>query len=286
MNSAIESKLKNIINDISKNKLGFDVFTEGGINYTDIARVFPSMIDMIKNKKRVKVEVRESEEDDYNGDSIEFCEDTIIILKKPSEYAKFIVDYMLNEFDTITNVISQVYKGQHNDRIALVNSAIESYNKALYTRDANLRKNTFMTAESILTEGMNKLILEMPSDVKLILEIPQGVIKKMFCKIKPEQVMECTDILRESLIIYEKGIHLMLRLSIELNEPDRIIPTLNSAREFLNNVFLKDENYKIIDSFDYKDDNFWMSKPLEIEANLYEIKKKKVKGNYNILLDI
>lgn len=286
MNNNIKEQFKNIANNVSKNKLGFDIFTESGLNYMEMAKSYPEIKDMIKSRKQVNVEVREKEELDNTEEAIEFFENTIIIFKSPNEYAKFVVDYIINEFDTINNAISQVCKGQHNDRVALINSAIQEYEKALYTIDESYKKESFKRAEDLLTEGMNKLVLEMNNNCENIFKIPTGVIKKMFCRVTPQNVMEYTDLLRESMIVYENSLHLMFRLSLERNEPDRIIPTLDSAASFIENTFLQNENYKIIDSFDYRDDNFWMTKPLELEKSLYKLKEKKVTGNYKILIDI
>ncbi len=75
---------------------------------------------------------------------IEFSDEDGILsfLQTKEDYVKFLVEYFLNEIESIQNSIQQIAKGQHNDRISDILSAAEKYEKSnLYKRCSTKKAN-------------------------------------------------------------------------------------------------------------------------------------------------
>ena len=73
------------------------------------------------------------------GFIIEFSDEDGILsfLQTKEDYVKFLVEYFLNEIESIQNSIQQIAKGQHNDRISDILMQQKSMKKQLIQKMFN-----------------------------------------------------------------------------------------------------------------------------------------------------
>jgi len=291
-------KAQKCINDISMSKWGDKLFINDSINVKLLGKLAPSVAKRILETGKIKIQQETSQSDSEgnsfqqsNGssaneieiDEIRISEDgEVIIPQSPEGFVKFVIEYMFNEFDAINNAINNVYQGLHDDRVALVISAVTKYKKALNTNDEKIRLATIRSAEDTLTDALAQISKEVASNADKLSEIPKSLLKKLFCGVKPEQAEAWINQSRESLLVYEQGLHLMVRLDMEMKEPNRIIPSLLEAKEFLENSLQNNKGQRM---YELSGDYFWIEKPNEIIGKINEVQQALLEGKQIISIE-
>ena len=204
-------------------------------------------------------------------------------MQTKEDYIKFLVEYFLNEIESIQNSIQQIAKGQHNDRISDILSAAEKYEKATYTKDVQQKKQMSMDAEGTLINGLHKIQKEIEQHITIITNLPEGRIAKLFCGIKVNQIKEATEKLKEAFFIYQQGLFLIAHLDTELKEEERMITSITRAKELLEDRILK--NAERLNQFDIQKEAFWLEKPQLFYDKLDGIQKLIASSEYIFKLE-
>lgn len=79
---------------------------------------------------------------------------------------------IINRLEVLDEKISSIMAGQKNDRLALVISGINLYHQAIAAGDISVRKNLLVSAIDKLTEGRQKLIISIDSEIQFIDKVP------------------------------------------------------------------------------------------------------------------
>ena len=151
---------KEILNQFIKKVFGIPLFLENGnFNPEFLQKFCPKAknleVKQLKWEKNAEIELSDAEKE--KGFIIEFSDEDGILsfLQTKEDYVKFLVEYFLNEIESIQNSIQQIAKGQHNDRISDILSAAEKYEKATYTKDVQQKKQMLMDAEDRKSTRLN-----------------------------------------------------------------------------------------------------------------------------------
>jgi len=292
----LTKKAKEYINDIIMSKYGCSLFSEHGINEKLLGKLVPSIAKEFINIEKIKIKFlkedynssnsdqnSELNEREINNDKNKISEDgELIIPQSPEEFVRFVVEYIFNEFNALNNAVYAVNLGQHDDRVAIVLSAMTDYKKALNTNNEELRFNTIQRAEANLTLAMAQISKEVASNVDKLSRIPKDLLKKLFCGMKPEEAKLLINSSRESLLIYEQGLHLMVRFDMEMKEINRIIPSLLEAKAFLESVFKSNNSQRL---YELSGDKFWSEKPNEIIKKINEVNQVLIDGEKVITIE-
>ncbi len=255
---------KEILNQFIKKVFGIPLFLENGnFNPEFLQKFCPKAknleVKQLKWEKNAEIELSDAEKE--KGFIIEFSDEDGILsfLQTKEDYVKFLVEYFLNEIESIQNSIQQIAKGQHNDRISDILSAAEKYEKATYTKDVQQKKQMLMDAEGTLINGLHKIQKEIEQHITTITNLPEGRIAKLFCGIKVNQIKEVAEELKEAFFIYQQGLFLVAHLDTELKEEERMITSITRAKELLEDRILK--NAERLNQFDIQKESFWLEKP-------------------------
>lgn len=255
---------KEILNQFIKKVFGIPLFLENGnFNPEFLQKFCPKAknleVKQLKWEKNTEIELSDAEKE--KGFIIEFSDEDGILsfLQTKEDYVKFLVEYFLNEIESIQNSIQQIAKGQHNDRISDILSAAEKYEKATYTKDVQQKKQMLMDAEGTLINGLHKIQKEIEQHITTITNLPEGRIAKLFCGIKVNQIKEVAEELKEAFFIYQQGLFLVAHLDTELKEEERMITSITRAKELLEDRILK--NAERLNQFDIQKEAFWLEKP-------------------------
>ncbi len=255
---------KKILNQFIKKVFGIPLFLENGnFNPEFLQKFCPKAknleVKQLKWEKNAEIELSDAEKE--KGFIIEFSDEDGILsfLQTKEDYVKFLVEYFLNEIESIQNSIRQIAKGQHNDRISDILSAAEKYEKATYTKDVQQKKQMLMDAEGTLINGLHKIQKEIEQHITTITNLPEGRIAKLFCGIKVNQIKEVAEELKEAFFIYQQGLFLVAHLDTELKEEERMITSITRAKELLEDRIL--ENAERLNQFDIQKEAFWLEKP-------------------------
>lgn len=277
---------KNIILDMvnmaGKYKFGEDIVIDGKLNFSILGDIASKFI----NNNEVNVEIRQNDELAKDESNIEFEEDKIIINNNPLSYTVTVVKYITDEFDIISNSISNINTGLHNDRIADIMSGEVKYRQACETIDDNFRLETLKDAETLLTKGMNKLEKEIENSVNRVNSIPRNFIEKLYKpKMKLSEVDEEIKNTRESLEYYTRAIAFVSMIGCELGEINRLYVILNKSKEFLQNTFTMEKRERL-NGFDIKNDNFMIEKIDEVLDYIDNVKESTANKKQVYLLKV
>lgn len=255
---------KEILNQFIKKVFGIPLFLENGnFNPEFLQKFCPKAknleVKQLKWEKNAEIELSDAEKE--KGFIIEFSDEDGILsfLQTKEDYVKFLVEYFLNEIESIQNSIQQIAKGQHNDRISDILSAAEKYEKATYTKDVQQKKQMLIDAESTLINGLHKIQKEIEQHITTITNLPKGRVKKLFCGTNINQIKQTSEELKEAFFIYQQGLFLVAHLDTELKEEERMITSITRAKELLEDRIL--ENTERLNQFDIQKEAFWLEKP-------------------------
>lgn len=279
---------KEMLNQFIKKVFGIPLFLENGnLNPEFLQKFCPKAknleVKQLKWEKNAEIEL--SNEEKEKGFIIKFSDEDGILsfLQTKEDYIKFLVEYFLNEIESIQNSIQQIAKGQHNDRISDILSAAEKYEKATYTKDVQQKKQMLMDAEGTLINGLHKIQKEIEQHITTITNLPEGRIAKLFCGIKVNQIKEAAEELKEAFFIYQQGLFLVAHLDTELKEEERMITSITRAKELLEDRILK--NAERLNQFDIQKEAFWLEKPQLFYDKLDGIQKLIASSEYIFKLE-
>jgi hypothetical protein len=136
---------------------------------------------------------------------------------------------IVHRLEVIDEKITDVLQGQFNDRLAEVESGIQTYEQAIVASNSDVRRELMVGAIQKLNDGRNKLIKS--TDFSFVEKLPRNKVGMFFSRILdiPEYVqLKAEHVCQATHAIVESSRYLVLAYS-DLNEPDSLRVSLEQA---------------------------------------------------------
>ncbi len=190
------------------------------------------------------------------------------------------------KLDEMNNNIGNIEQGQRNDRIGLVNSAIQLIKEALVTKNETLKSHLIVNAISTANNARFQLMETLKTDRKnFINQIePKNIIDKIKDSVtdNTKEIDDILDKMRTAFYYINVSTSVSAQGYMLLEEKNAVLESICVYKDFINDIFIKDDFMEELQSYDKKSDNMWLEKPKE----MYEILDDfsiKLSDNLNFL---
>ncbi len=153
-----------------------------------------------------------------------------------------IVAEIVQKLEIIDEKISSVLEGQHNDRLAIVESGLHLYQQAIAALEPTNRRELLMSAIDNLNEGRQRLIVSLEADIRFIDDVPrsfwQMVLHSPFGDVSDDVERKAGTVQEVFQAILRASYGLALAYEA-LNEPRSLQASLQPLREMILKVGTK-----------------------------------------------
>jgi hypothetical protein len=165
-----------------------------------------------------------------------------------------------SRLEAIDEKITDVLQGQHNDRLAEVESGVHLYEQAIAATDLEIRQGLLISAIEKLTEGRNKLLRS--TDIHFVDKLPRSRWGMFFSRHLdiPKYVQEKAHPVREAAHAIVKSSRYLILAYAVLNEPMSLRVSLQQSE---GDILAFEEKMREIASW-LPPTDFWSSSFLEI----------------------
>lgn len=172
------------------------------------------------------------------------------------------------KLDEMNNNLGNIEQGQRNDRIGLVSSAVQLMKEALATKDETLKKLLIANAVSTANNARFQLMETLKTDRRNF--INQIESKNILDKIKDntKEIDNTMDKMRTAFYYINMSTSVSAQGYMFLEEKNAVLESICSYKDFINDIFIKDDFMEELQSYDDKSDNMWLEKPKEIYETL------------------
>lgn len=172
------------------------------------------------------------------------------------------------KLDEMNNNLGNIEQGQRNDRIGLVNSAVQLIKEALATKDETLKKLLITNAVTTANNARFQLMETLKTDRRNF--INQIESKNILDKIKDntKEIDNTMDKMRTAFYYINMSTSVSAQGYMFLEEKNAVLESICAYKYFINDIFIKDDFMEELQSYDDKSDNMWLEKPKEIYETL------------------
>lgn len=176
------------------------------------------------------------------------------------------------KLDEMNKSIGNIEQGQRNDRIALVYSAEEQMREALATKDENLKKLLVSNAISTANDARFQLMETLKTDVKNVIVGTKATnlvdaIEKLI-KGNAEVTASIIDKIRTAFFYINMSTSICAQGYMLLGEKGAMQKSIDVYKDFINDMFIKNDVMSHLQLYDKNTDNMWLNKPKEIYETL------------------
>ena len=176
------------------------------------------------------------------------------------------------KLDEMNKSIGNIEQGQRNDRIALVYSAEEKMKEALATKDNNLKVNIIAEAVSTANDARFQLMETLKTDIKNVIVGTKATnlvdaIEKLI-KGNAEVTASIIDKIRTAFFYINMSTSICAQGYMLLGEKGAMQKSINVYKDFINDMFIKNDVMSHLQLYDKNTDNMWLDKPKEIYETL------------------
>ena len=163
------------------------------------------------------------------------------------------------EIHDVQLIIERVRQGQEHDRLATAYSVKQKLLQAMQIGDTRLREFALLRIAYDAEDSRNLLMLSQQTNLKLLKEQPESIIKKVFNGLSSDEIDKVMKETRENLLAVNMVSLAEAVAYQELNEPIAARQSLIFYANFLQNTYLNDKDFiKRLDSIDEK--AYWAKK--------------------------
>lgn len=218
---------------------------------------YQTIIDKITDSKYKKVELEKRTIDLFDLEKLVYEDDEKIhINMEISDFAKLSLALVINEYETIGDEISAIKGEFHNDRIARFQTALIHYERAMVSKNSNVRKDELQTACKECISSINELKKEMQNKLSFFENFPKNKVKKLGYIFRINTVISNLHHMREAFHMYCYGIKLLLEIDIQNEEYEKILLTINREMKDIQKM-LSSKGYQRLLEIDDENVDCW-----------------------------
>lgn len=199
------------------------------------------------------------------------------------------------KLDEMNKSLGTIEQGQRNDRIALVYSAEEKMKEALATKDEHLKRELIANAISTANDARFQLMETLKTDVRDVIvgtkattlfETVDNLIKG-----NAELTASIVDKIRTAFFYINMSTSICAQGYMLLDEKGAMQKSIDVYKNFIYNMFIKNDVMSHLQLYDRQVDNMWLTKPKEIYETLENFSIKcsdnlKLQENYKKINNI
>lgn len=170
----------------------------------------------------------------------------------------YVVANVINEFvQSFHGEMLRISQSEHNDRIALIETAEQQYAKACNIKeDLGRKQNILDNAEMKAEEACNSLKKEIKGNLDIIGQLPKSTLAKLFYPISIDSAKSSLSQLHESYTAYLRGVSLSIMIGIESKDTEHFHRIIKEESNFLKNL-IQSKEYKRLLEFDDSNADTW-----------------------------
>lgn len=193
-----------------------------------------------------------------------------------------------NKIEEMNKNLGNIEQGQRNDRIALVYSAEEKMKEALATKDKNLKVQLIAEAISTANDARFQLMETLKTDVKEVIVGTKATnifeAWEKLIKGSADITASIIDKIRAAFFYINKSTSICAQGYMLLEEKGAMKKSIDVYKDFINDMFIKDDVMSHLQVYDKNTDNMWLNKPKEIYETLNNL-SIKCSDNLKLQLD-
>ena len=151
---------------------------------------------------------------------------------------------IVQKLEIIDQKITSVLKGQHNDRLGIVEGGIDLYRQAMMATESENRRQLLISAIGALNVGRQNLIQSLEADVEFIDNVPhqfwQMILHSVFGSVS-KQVQDKASLIQEAFQAALRASYVVALAYEALGEPKSLQASLESLRRMLLKVGTRGE---------------------------------------------
>lgn len=176
------------------------------------------------------------------------------------------------KLDEMNKSIGNIEQGQRNDRIALVYSAEEKMKEALSTKDETLKIRLIADAISTANDARFQLMETLKTDVRDVIVGTKATNPfeaiEVLVKGNAEMTASTIDKVRIAFFYINKSTSICAQGYMLLDEKGAMQKSIDVYKDFVNDMFIKNDTMSQLQQYDKNTDNMWLTKPKEIYETL------------------
>lgn len=174
-----------------------------------------------------------------------------------------------NELESFHAELADISIGQHNDRVATLQTGIQLYEEKVQTEER--RKDNLSKANESLRMGLNKLRQELQTETEVFKSIPKNPILKLFCGVSRKTANKKVCCAREGIVCYKIGMIYLIKTQLKLGQLDEAIKIIEEGTDFITK-FMESKQGKRLIEYDDEEKELWEDNTIILRNNLLDVK--------------
>ena len=200
---------------------------------------YEKLIHRWNNQEFKKVEIHSCplEEILHLEDVIYEDEDTFHInCTDANDLVKLGFALVINEFDSLNEMIGSIEKEFHNDRIAHLKSAYQLYRRAILSEETNEKNQQLANATDNCIRALAELEEELVNHLQFWEQFPKNKVKKLKYIFQIKHLETRLDETQKAFIWYYNGVQLLLNIDFCNSDYKKLYDTIYTKRDFLDKI--------------------------------------------------